>query len=51
VAGVAPFLRPLSARATNADLWASLEVLAVQDGLDRLEEIHGVTLDMGARRR
>jgi len=52
VAGVASFLRPLSARATNADLWAALEVLAVQDeGLDRLERIHDVSLDNEARRR
>jgi hypothetical protein len=52
VAGVGPFLRPMSARATNADLWAALEVLAVQsEGLDRLERLHGVDLDNDARRR
>jgi hypothetical protein len=52
VAGVAPFLRPLSARATNADLWAALEVLAVQnEGLERLEKLHAVSLDQDARRR
>lgn len=52
VAGVSSFLRPLSARATDADLWAALEVLAVEDeGLDRLARLHGVRLDRAARRR
>jgi hypothetical protein len=52
VAGVSSFLRPLSARATDADLWAALEVLAVEDeGLDRLERLHGVNLDRAARKR
>ena len=52
VAGVASYLRPLSARATNADLWAALEVLAVrEEGLDRLQRLHDVELNVEARRR
>jgi hypothetical protein len=52
VAGVSSFLRLLSARATDAGLWVALEVLAVEDeGLDRLETLHGVWIDSRARRR
>lgn len=52
VAGVAPFARELSARASAADLWSSIEALAVDGaGIERLEKRHGVTLDAESRRR
>lgn len=52
VAGVAPFERALSARATRTDLWASIDALAVDGaGVERLQKRHGTTLDPEARRR
>lgn len=52
VAGVAPFARSLSARASSADLWSSLDAVAVEGaGIERLERRHGLTLDAEARRR
>jgi hypothetical protein len=52
VAGIAPFARVLSPRATQSDLWASVEALAVEGlGTDRLEATHGMALDQGARKR
>ncbi|MCP4308843.1 MAG: hypothetical protein GY788_29000 [bacterium] len=52
VAGVGPFERPLSPRSTPADLWASLDALAVDStGVERLENRHGTHLDGEARRR
>lgn len=51
-AGVAPFARSISPRATDADLWAGLDALSVEPyGLDRLEKKHGRQLDGSARRR
>lgn len=52
VAGVAPFLRTLPARATSADLWAGVEALTVEgDGRERLSTKHGVGIDQDAHRR
>lgn len=52
VAGLAPFARSLSARASSSDLWSSLEAVAVEGaGVDRLENRHGVALDAEGRRR
>lgn len=51
-AGLAPFRREISPRATAGDLWASLET-AISDphGFDRLERSHRVVLDKWARLR
>ena len=49
VAGVAPFQRELSARATSADLWASLDALAADPS--RLRETHQSSIDASARMR
>lgn len=52
IAAVAPFLRTLPSRATRADLWASIDALAVEtEGYDRLEKRHGTSLDPQARAR
>lgn len=52
VAGIAPHARMLSARATDADLWAPIEALTVDPhGCDRLQDIHASTLDANARLR
>lgn len=52
IAGIAPFLRTLPSRATRADLWASIDALAVEaEGYDRLEKRHGTKLDAQARLR
>lgn len=52
VAGVAPFLRTLPARATSADLWAGVEALTVEgDGRERLAAKHGAVIDSNAHRR
>jgi hypothetical protein len=51
-AGIAPFRRRLSPRATVSDLWASLETaLSDPHGFGRLERIHTVKLAKGARLR
>ena len=51
-AGLAPFERRLSPRATQSDLWASLETSFTDPhGCDRLERAHGVSLDKKARLR
>lgn len=52
IAGVAPFERRLSPRATASDLWASLESSFTDPhGFDRLENTHGSTIDRRARLR
>jgi len=52
VAGLGPFERALSPRSTTADLWASLDALAVEgNGIERLQERHGTSLDAEASRR
>lgn len=52
MAGVAPFLRPLSARSSAADLWAGVDALCVEGrAIDRLQRRTGVRLDNEARRR
>jgi hypothetical protein len=52
IAGVAPFLRTLPARATSADLWAGVEALTVEgDGRKRLVTKHGAGIDENAHRR
>jgi YaaC-like protein len=52
VAGIAPFLRSLPARATAADLWAGVEALTVEgDGRERLARRHGTRIDQPAHRR
>lgn len=52
VAGVAPFSRALSPRSTQADLWASVDALAVEGtGIERLQTRHGTSMDAEARRR
>ncbi len=52
VAGVGSHQRLISARASNADLWAAIESLAVPGaGTERLEALHGVALGRNAQRR
>lgn len=52
VAGIAPFLRTLPARATVADLWAGVEALTVEgEGRDRLARKLGARLDQRAHGR
>lgn len=52
VAGVAPFARSLSTRASSTDLWSSVDAVAVEGaGVDRLQRRQGVALDAEARRR
>ena len=52
VAGVAPFARSLSGRASSADLWTSLDSAVVPGtGAKRLKRVHGVMLDSKAHRR
>lgn len=51
-AGVGAHLRPLPSRASSADLWASVEALAVApDGFKRLAVLHGTALGTPAQRR
>lgn len=52
MAGVAPFLRTLPARATSADLWAGVEALTLEgDGRERLVRKHRSGIDPRAHAR
>jgi hypothetical protein len=51
-AGLAPFRREISPRASASDLWATLEtVISEPHGFDRLEKQHRTKLDRNARLR
>ena len=46
VAGIAPFSRELSPRASESDLWSAIEAsVASPDGLKRMKRVHGVAID------
>lgn len=49
IAGVAPFARSLSIRATTSDLWASLDALTANPS--RLETLHSHKLSIAAKKR
>lgn len=52
VAGIAPFVRSLSPRASTSDLWAAIDgAVAGELGFTRLEKTHQVVLDAKARER
>ena len=51
VAGVGSHQRLLSPRASAADLWSSVEGAATNDGVKRLEKLHGTSPDTSAIRR
>ncbi len=52
ITGLAPFERRLSPRATDSDLWASVEAAFTEPrGFERLEKLHGIRLDKQGRLR
>ncbi len=51
-AGLAPFRREISPRASAAELWAAIETAVSEPyGFERLEKLHGTKLDKWARLR